>query len=344
MAEKSEENELEKILENLPLTAENTGYDKSEMISCQKCQRNNPPTRLDCLYCGIELEFDENQFKILKPVLRKPETHLDGFNLIYLANLKEWDEEQYSEVAKMTRFNKNELKQIVGFNKPLPIALGENEKETKIVSQRLEDFGIDSVVINDKDFEFNKTTKRLKRIEFDEDNLVFILFNNDEVIKVEKKEITLIVVGAIFEKRVESTEKYKKKEESKVLETSEISTDEIVFDIYIYDEIDGFRVTTKGFDFSSLGDEKKLLASENIQTLINKLKNEAVNAQFIDNYLEIRPALTNTWEVDEVKDSKGIKRKSFGSFNRQNVTMTSNQRQFTKYSRLQWLLLNKELM
>jgi hypothetical protein len=55
----------------------------------------------------------------------------------------------------------------------------------------------------------------------------------------------------------------------------------------------------------------------------------------------VRESLSQVWEVEERKDSS-LQRKSLGSFNRQNITTTNNLLQFTKYSRLQWLLMSKE--
>ena len=274
--------------------------------------------------------------------MRKAESHLNGYNLIYLANLEVWDKTHYSEVVKMTRLDKSDLERLVECGKSLPIARAESEKEAKIVSDRLKDVGIETTVLSDDSFELDIVSKRLRRIEFEDEKLILILFNNDEIVEINKEGLSLIVVGGLFERKLESTEKHKKKGDNKVLETSEISSDEIVIDLYSKENLISFRVSQNGFDFSSLGVDKKLLAFENMKIITAKLKEFSPRAKFEDDYLKIRDCLAQIWEVEESTDSKGMKRRSFGSYNRFNVITTSNESQFTKYSRLQWFLASAE--
>ncbi|MGI8670149.1 MAG: hypothetical protein ACR2J3_09950 [Aridibacter sp.] len=331
----------DKWLKDIPLLSETESYQPEEMFICQKCQRKNPPTRLDCMYCGVELEFDENETQRLKPVLRKIEPHEKGFNLVYLANAESWNESHLSEVGKMTRLNRNDLQKLVETKKSLPLARAETEKEIEIVAKRLSEIGIKTRIFSDEDFEEEKLPRRLRGIEFSGDKIILILFNNDEIVEIKNEDINLIVVGAVFEKKLESTEKHKRKKENKLLETFEISSDDSLIDIYTKNDLIGYRISQKGFDFSCLGDEKKLLATENIKILASKLKDFAPNAEFDSNYIKVRESLSQVWDIEERKDSS-LQRKSLGSFNRQNITTTNNLLQFTKYSRLQWLLRSGE--
>ncbi len=339
MEKKSEKDKTVDWLKEVPIQTESEAYTSEEMIACKKCKRNNPPTRLDCLYCGCDLEFDENQSQMLKPILRKAESYLNAFNLIYLGNCESWNEVQLTEIAKMTRVPKAGLSEIVMSKKALPLARTEFEKETEIVSQRLKELGIDSSILRDDQFKMEKIPRRLRRIEFEPDKLLFILFNNDEIVEIKPDDIALIVVGAAFERKLESTEKYSKKGEIKVLETAEISSDEILIDVYPKDDLVGYRISPKGFDFSGLGDEKQMIGIENVKILVERLKRFAPNAAFNDDYLGVRDKLAHIWQAEESSDSKGLKRRSFGSFNKTSVITTNNLTQFTKYSRLQYLLL-----
>lgn len=340
MEKKSDNEKTAEWLKEIPLRTESEGFATEEMISCKKCKRNNPPNRLQCLYCGVALEFDASQSQFIKPVLRKAEAHANGYNLIYLADLESWDEKQFSEITKMTRRDKSTLQRLVESGKSLPIARSETEKETEIVSERLKEVGIKTTVLPDEAFEMDSVSRRLRRIDFEDEKLILVHFNNDEVVELNGEDLSLLVVGGLFERRLESTEKHKKKGENKVLETSEISSDERVIDIYSNDSLISFRVSQSGFDFSSLGDEKSVLALENMENLIVKLREFSTKAKFDDEYLRIRDCLADIWQVEEKSDSKGMKRQSFGSFNRFTEIKTSNLLQFTKYSRLQWLLLN----
>lgn len=329
----------DKWLKDIPLRSEIEGFKQDEMISCSKCQRNNPPTRLSCLYCGVNLEFDEQQSQKLKPVLRKIESDANGYNLIYLGRQEKLSDSQLSEVSRMTGLSIFDLENIFGSDKCLPIARAETERETKIVSQRLNEIGIETRIFSDVDFALKNLPKRLRRIEFVDDKLIFVLFNNDEIAELKTEDLSLIVVGGIFEKKLESTEKPKKNKDNKIVETSEISSDEKLVDIYTDNELVGFRVSQNGFDFSCLGKEKKFLANENIKIMISKLKQNSQKIIVDNDYSEIRKSLTKIWDVEERKDSIGLKRRTFGGLNQHKVTSTNNLLQFTKYSRLQRLVL-----
>jgi hypothetical protein len=96
---------------------------------------------------------------------------------------------------------------------------------------------------------------------------------------------------------------------------------------------------TKGFDFSCLGYKKGSLAHENLQKLIAKLQKFAPQAKLVNDYQAVRRILGEVWEIEQRKEPQGLKRHSFGKFNFSNIFLSSNEMQFTKYSRLQWHLL-----
>ena len=81
-----EKNQPGELLQDLPVQTESIAFKPEEMISCAKCERTNPPNRLNCLYCGGELEIPEAQSKFLKPNLRKLENWEKGFNVVLSTN------------------------------------------------------------------------------------------------------------------------------------------------------------------------------------------------------------------------------------------------------------------
>ncbi len=334
--ENTEENKtVEEPLKDLPATAENIAYGFDEMIACEKCQRSNPPNRLKCLYCGAELRFSDEQTGSIKPVLRKLEAWEKGFNLIYVPNKSaEIDEQKISEISRMTRMEKDVLRKFFDAKKPLPLARSESEKEAAIVKQRFADLGIETVILSDNSLAVEKPPKRLRGIEFSDRQIFLKTFNTDETIEFLNEDLTLIVTGAIFQKRIEATEKHNKKGENTLLNATETASDEKLIDIYSRDHESGFRIEQKGFDFSCLGTEKSLLAAENIERLARKLKSAAPNAKIVEDYTQLRAVLGNVWEIAERRDSQGLVRERFGKFNLGNVTTVSNLEQFTKYSRM----------
>ncbi len=326
------------FLKNLRVQTDEIAFKPEELILCAKCARTNPPTRLKCFYCGAELEISAEQAAKIAPVLRKLEIWENGFNLIYLPKTDNIDTERSAQIAKFLGLETEVWQMIVDAGKPLPIARAESAKEAEILQNRLQELGLEAFVISDNALAAEDLPKRLRGLEFIDDKLLLILFNNDEVAELNAEDLSLIVSGVIFQKAVESLEK-RKKGETKILESSETATDEILIDIYSKKDATGYRILIKGFDFSCLGSEKGILASENIKRLIVKLQTIAPNAKLIDDYRSLRHVLGNVWEIEHRKDSLGLTRQRFGKFDLGNVSSSNNLQQFTKYSRLQWHIL-----
>ncbi len=339
MEKKTEKHLADGWLDDLPIQAENPAFKPEEMILCRKCERKNPPTRLDCFYCGKQLEFSEAQSGFIKPNLRKLENWEKGFNLIYSPVSQNFDDARLSEIAKILKCEKEFLQKMIASQKSLPLARAESEKEAEIVQKRLRELGADTLIVSDESLNIEKSARRLRGIEFYDDKIILILFNQDEILEISNNDLVLIVTGAIFERKVEATEKRVKEGESKILQTSETASDEFLIDIYSREDATGYRIFAKGFDFSCLEAEKEILAAKNLKKLAQKLVEAALNAKIVDDYLQVRESLGNVWQVEERTDSQGMKREGFGKFNLGNVTTINNLSQFTKYSRLQWQLL-----
>jgi hypothetical protein len=328
----------EDFLKDLPVRSEEIGFKAEEMLACGNCARANPPNRLKCMYCGAEMEIPAEHAAKIAPNLRKLENWESGFNLIYLPKSENPAVEKRAEIASLLGLEKETLQKICGARKPLPLVRGETAREAEILQDRLKEFDVETLAISDEQLAAENLPKRLRGLEFLDDKILLILFNNDEVEEIKTEDLALIVSGAIFEKAVESTEA-RKKGETKILEATETASDESLIDIYSKNNATGYRILTKGFDFSCLETEKGILARENIKKLVAKLRSAAPHAKLVDDYLSIRNLIGEVWEVEQRKDSKGLARQRFGRFDLSSVSSSSNLQQFTKYSRLQWHIL-----
>jgi len=99
-----------------------------------------------------------------------------------------------------------------------------------------------------------------------------------------------------------------------------------------------WRIASRSFDFSCLGEKKKLLAAENFVTLVQTLRERAPAATFDDSYPQLRKLLTAVWPMVQQTSGGGWRRMRPGKFNVQAVTTTNNEAQFTRYSRLRHYL------
>jgi hypothetical protein len=330
--------DTEDFLKNLPVSAEEVGFKSDEMVACGKCARANAPNRLKCLYCGAQLEISAEQAGKLKPSLRKLENWEHGFNLIYLPNDERLSVDSAQEIAKLTGREKEFTNKLFDARKPLPLARCETQKEAEILQNRLQERGLRASIVADEALDAENAPRRLRNLELRDGYLFLTLFNTNEVEVVNLEDLRLIVTGAIFQKAIESTEA-RKKGESKILDATETASDESLIDLYAKENASGYRILTKGFDFSALGAEKGILARENLKRLAAKLQEIAPHARTIDDYLALRNVLGEVWEVEQRKDSQGLSRQRFGKFDLSNVSTSNNLQQFTKYSRLQWHLL-----
>src|SRR5688572_12499342 len=64
------------------LQTEDIAFKTEEMVTCS-CGRSNPPNRLKCLYCGLELNIDVADGGTVKATLRPLELWERGFNVVF---------------------------------------------------------------------------------------------------------------------------------------------------------------------------------------------------------------------------------------------------------------------
>lgn len=321
-------------LEDLPLSAENIAFKHEEMIRCGKCARMNPPVRLKCFYCAAELDVSAEQAARVQPGLRKLEEWEKGYNVIYQPDASGETVFDAANAAKLLRLEADVLRKIVAAKKSLPLARVESEREAEIIAKKLGENGLRTIIISDEKLAANVLPTRLRGAEFDGERLALVMFNTSEIREIRREELILIVAGTVFERKIESIEK-RKKGENKILDASETASDESLIDVYCLDALNGYRISAKGFDFSALESEKTMIAAENMKKLAAKLREFAPEAKFDADYKTIREVLGDIWEIENRKDSQGLKRHGFGKFDLSNVATSSNLRQFTKYSRLQ---------
>ncbi len=339
MDKKPEFKHQDQWLKDLPLTKNAVGFSGDELINCQKCSRPNAPNRLNCLYCGEPLPISGEQKSAINPRLRKLENWEKGCNLIISPNGLVYDNAKFFDIANLLQIEVEVARNIVETGKPLPIARCENLIDAENIREKLAKIGVSIKLVSDESLNVETQPRRLRSIEILPDKLELRLFNVEEIHEILLADFVLIVAGIIFERKISATEKHSKKDENKTLQSSETSNDEPIIDIYSRQDNIGYRIFTKGFDFSCLGEKKRLIASENIKLLRENLSDICKNAKTVNDYTKIRHALGQVWETEETKNSKGLKSTSFSKFTLENVTTINNLQQFTKYSRLQLQLL-----
>lgn len=314
---------------NMPTRSEEIGFSPDQMKLCDACGKSNAPGRAACLYCGVGFPGVEPKLD-----LREVESWENGVNVIAIASR----DVDVKEVSSIVGIEVDELRAMVEAGRPIPVARVESDEVAMSLSRRLSELGIECRSIADAKLAAAVPPTRLRDISFYDEALVLQLFNTGDTVRVDRDDIALIVVGVVLESRREAMEK-RKRGSMKTLSESETSSDSFFIDIYSRNDSSGWRIPSSGFDFSSVGNEKSLLAGENLRKLIRKLADFAPQAKLVDDYADVRAMLEYCWPSESKREAFGFQRSGFARKDLSSVATTNNQVQVNKYSRLQWHLL-----
>jgi len=328
---------LPKDNENIPFLgpvepSESHGFSPEQMIRCEECLRANPPTRVTCLYCVAPLPLTEEAKRLLKPVLRPPDKHQLGYNNILRPPDHAVSNDVINEMSSLLKLTPEDLGKIVIQMVPLPVARTASRGEAELVLERLTRFGFQCKILSDDDLGFSQPVKRVRWMRVDDGSLR--IHPAGENIAIPWTDIKLLLRGRLFETRVEITERQTRKSENELLEASEFSRDEMAIDFYTAAHPFTWRILTNGFDFACLGNEKTLIAHENIGALQRLLIGKAENAHTDDSYRRVRRFLDLVWPAEAETQSNGWRRERPGKLSVGTAMVKNNEIQFTRYSRL----------
>ncbi|HKY44859.1 MAG TPA: hypothetical protein VJM50_17335 [Pyrinomonadaceae bacterium] len=324
--------------ENIPFLgpvepSEPQGFSAEQMIRCEECLRANPPTRITCLYCVAPLPLTEASARLRKPVLRPPEKHQPGYNIILLPQDQVPSQEMITQAVELLKLSAEKLHEILSQGIPLPVARTASREEAELVFNRLQDLGLGCLNLSDHDLGLSENAvKRVKSMAFADEYLTIQLVAEETV--VAWTDIILILPARLIETRVEITERMNRKPEKEILDASEFFRDEAVIDFYTSAHSSTWRVSANGFDFSCLGKEKALVANENFSRLKRVIISRAVNANVDESYQRVRNVLELAWTTQPDIQSSGWRREGPGKLSVGMATTKSNETQFTRYSRL----------
>ena len=317
--------------------SEPQGFTPDQMITCDECLRANPPTRINCLYCSVPLPKTESSARLRRPILKRPEKHQLGYNTIFLPVGEGFSAAAIREAAALLKLKEPDLERILAEGVPLPLARTASLEEADLILDRLQELGFRVVTQVDEG-----SVRRVKSMAFDESQLVINSGHPKDEVAVPWSNILLLVPARLIEKRVEVKEVKSRRAENEILDASEFFNDETVIDIYLSTHSETWRVSASGFDFSCLGSEKALIATENMTRLQRRLVAQATNAHLDDSYNRLRPVLDLVWSPEQETKSSGWRRERPGRMSLGMATINSNESQFTRYSRLLYYVMSQQ--
>lgn len=336
------DNENIPFLDDGPLTtSEPQGFAPDQMVRCEECLRANPPTRLNCFYCAAALPVSEKTAGLLKPSLRPLGNWELGYNNIFLPQSSEPANEVLNEAAKLLKLNPTELSRLLAGRTAIPLARTETFEEASLVDNRLKTLGFQTAIVSDADLALRESPPvRLRSLSIDENGLTPKHIVESDESQIPWSQLVLVVTGRLSTKRVEVNERKGKRGENEIQDASEFFADDAAVDLYCENPAAKFRILANGFDFSGLR-QKKLVVAENYALLLNLIREKALQAEFDDSYNSCRQALDVVWPCGQQTESRGWRREGLGKYSIGAVTESSNENQFTRYSRLRYFLKTK---
>ena len=327
---------IEILADGMPVTAEKTGFDPGALMACDACGRANPPNRPTCLYCGERIAAAVG--RSVRITGRRLDPRENGFNVVVTAAGPGSIDRLADELARMIGTERDILEPILSAGVPLPIARVATDAEAFTISEFMKQNGVQATVVRDDMLLPEKDPVRLRSLEIADGKLVLTTLNARATTALAPEQVVLIFEGAILTTNTVTAER-RGLRTAKTIDEAQTSTDQSVLDIYSRNEHIGRRVSTNGFDFSFLGEQKSLMAEQNIRTLATKIRSWAPAATFVNDYLRHRRLLEHCWETEEQRNSLGLQRtglsrRAFGS-----AVRSSNLHQLNKYSRLRRHLL-----
>ena len=332
----AKDNENILVFDDGPLEpTEPQGFSFEQMVRCDNCLRANPPTRVNCIYCGNALPVTEVTAALQKPVLRRLEQWEQGYNsfLVPVEGVA-LNDELLSKLGDLLRLKVEDVNKIFTSKRPLPLARAASEDEAALIARKLRDFGVETITVSDIELGVDSIpARRARSLKFAESEFVVCDVAGAEVSRIPWHDLVLLVVARLFVRQFETRERKSKRAENEIMETSETSTDESVADLYSTEQDGGWRIAANNFDFSCLGSRKTLLAGENFATLLNVLREQAPQAEFDDSYNTMRQTLEPVWPSERQTEARGWRRHRPGKYSTDDVTTITNEGQFTRYSR-----------
>lgn len=314
------------------------GFAAGEMVACEACLRANPPTRMNCLYCGAAMPAGDEGHDLRRPALRALEAWEQGFNVVIVPQAAAGDlgVDSLSEAAALLRLETGQLREMLGAGAHLPLARVASRDEAALVERKLRALGCQVETVADEELGVETHgPQRIRKLEIGAEALEGWASAESEAERVEWAEIALLVAGRIARKRIEVEERRGgRRTDAEMIEAREFQTDESVLDLYVAGSLVNWRIMAENFDYSCLGAAKGLTAAENFKRLAETLRERAASAVYDDSYRSVRAFLKFAWPLAEQTEAGSLKRVRPGRYNAEAVTSVTNETQFTRYGRL----------
>lgn len=313
-------------------------FTTNQLVACPACSRTNAPTRAKCLYCGSALGTNVAAAAPSPPVIADSlpattapaATSAEGlFHVVAHLNEQQRTEATNPSVARLLQLTPPELSALLNGN-VAPLTTATSATQAQAIASQLNSAGVNTVIVSEDDLKVRTGPQEIATLGLDDASVVALAHRTGARITTSWDDVMLIVVGRIYSTTTEVEQTRLRKQ---VLDERQLMTDEAVLDLYHRGDAPGLRIRAGNFDFSCLGSEKRPTAFENFRMLVERLRRKATNARFDEDYVRMRPVLNKVWPLQPTGSSWDRKRTAIRE-TRTTATVSDNEVQFTRYSRL----------
>ena len=277
----------------------------------------------------------ESSQRLRRPTLLTPDKLEPGYNAILASHRQTHD--TLHDATELLKLPADALARILSSNQTLPLARTATYEEAQLLMARLNDLGIEAMVLSDEELGIAETNiMRVRSITFERASFSLCAARRGEPLLLKYDDLILLIQARLFTKKTSVTERFTRGGENQIQDTSEFYADESVVDFYSSVHQQTFRIAANSFDFSCLGNRKALLVNENMPVLVEVIQSKAPHIEIDDSYKGVRQTLELVWGSEKATKSDGWRRDGPGRVKVGATTTLSNENQFTRYSRLRY--------
>jgi len=306
---------------------------KTSTVACPKCGRLNGLHRATCLFCGQPLLIPGQESQVL-PSLREADDIEPGYNVIFLPPVLSTPG-VVEEVATVGRLTPEQAERLLASPSPVPIARAATSHDAVLLTQRLAQSGLRTVVLSDRQLSPLHPPRRARALVSVGEYLEVWGSETTTPIRLPWKDISLLVFGLLRFRQVlarESMATRRTKAEREELLTNDEEVP--VIDLFGPTLATHIRIRADGFDYSCLGPRRGLLAAENHVRLGDWLL-ASVSAPTVVNrdFRTVAQAIEPIWGLTKTKSRQPFKRAGIGKVSAEMTEYVDNDRQFTCFAR-----------
>ena len=250
------------------------------------------------------------------------------------------NESAAAALAAALQLDLDEAAGFISAGKPIPLARSQTRAEAEMISELVRRCGFKAAVIADEVLKPEQELLRARRLSLTEDKIE--ISHSAGGISLAKNDISVLVLGALKDTRMDYTEGISVRRAGEVLDTSEFRSEEAVLDVYGTSLKESFRIKSDAFDYSGLVTPLSFRSQENFEAAASRLRTALPQAVYDDEYISIQHLLGRAWPQRTRTETRGFKRTglAFRSVAQASV-LSDNRDQFERYSRLMFLISRK---